>query len=275
MEDKPLYENQGIRRQGRNVQDRKKVNVSPELAELIAGFHPVIGPALSAKDFEVARQEGDKLGMGMAAAGMMPIAGGAVRAGKRAAKSGYEAFSHLFTNEAPQKVKNFFATGRNPNNPSLYAHMDDASTQAYREPSNRTGTGHKMQNKSIKTVFVEDPESIGRAYQNKDTHTRLIPTADNKLQVVAQDSGNSMFHGDFKKGQVLEETPFELHPREGLHPVEVFGDVESPIGKKGGDVHFGSKITEVVNPEDFYKTFKSGGAVNMPKSYSKGSWKLI
>jgi hypothetical protein len=49
-----------------------------------AGFVPGVGTALSARDFERARREGDTLGMVLGAAGMVPVAGGAARAASKA-----------------------------------------------------------------------------------------------------------------------------------------------------------------------------------------------
>lgn len=51
-----------------------------------AGFVPVVGTALSARDFERAKREGDRLGMGLAAAGMLPVVGGVARAAGKARK---------------------------------------------------------------------------------------------------------------------------------------------------------------------------------------------
>lgn len=44
-----------------------------------AGFLPGIGTAQSARDLERARREGDKLGMGLAAVGMVPVVGGVTK----------------------------------------------------------------------------------------------------------------------------------------------------------------------------------------------------
>lgn len=44
-----------------------------------AGFMPVIGTATSARDFERARREGDALGMGLSAVGMIPFMGGVTK----------------------------------------------------------------------------------------------------------------------------------------------------------------------------------------------------
>ena len=57
------------------------------VADIAAGFVPGVGTVQSARDFERARREGDKLGMGLAGVGMIPVVGGMVKPGKIAAKS--------------------------------------------------------------------------------------------------------------------------------------------------------------------------------------------
>ena len=49
-----------------------------------AGFVPVVGTATSGRDFERARREGDKLGMVLSAAGMVPVVGGVAGAANKA-----------------------------------------------------------------------------------------------------------------------------------------------------------------------------------------------
>ena len=44
-----------------------------------AGFVPVVGTAQAGRDFERARREGDKLGMGLAGLGMVPVVGGVTK----------------------------------------------------------------------------------------------------------------------------------------------------------------------------------------------------
>lgn len=66
-------------------QDGDLVDVGVDIG---AGFAPGIGTALSARDFERARREGDRLGMVLSAAGMVPVAGGAARAANKARKGG-------------------------------------------------------------------------------------------------------------------------------------------------------------------------------------------
>lgn len=56
-------------------------------ADIAAGFVPGVGTAQSARDFERARREGDKLGMGLSAVGMVPVVGGVVKPAKVAARS--------------------------------------------------------------------------------------------------------------------------------------------------------------------------------------------
>jgi hypothetical protein len=51
-----------------------------------AGFLPVVGTATSGRDFERARREGDKLGMVLSAAGMIPVVGGVAGAANKARK---------------------------------------------------------------------------------------------------------------------------------------------------------------------------------------------
>jgi len=266
----PRLAAQGERRRERN----EPVGDPSDIAELVAGFHPVLGPAISAKDFKESYEKDDKLGMGLATLGMLPVVGGVVKPIAKAIEKipTYDIFKDL------SNATTFFKTSRMPDKPSLYAHLDDNTTQAFREPSNRAGTGYKMQEQSGKTVFVKDTEDLIRAFKNEDTHTEIVPTKNRTLQVVAQEPGKSMWFGDFKKGQVLAEVPFETTPKVGFHPVEfnkyMVEGVDpriSPIGSSGRGVHFGSEITETT-PNTKYA---QGGAIKMPDSYSNGSWKLI
>jgi len=278
-----FYGNPNIVRQGKNVRDRPKAEISPEMAEMLAGFHPALGSALSAKDFEVSRREGDIAGMGLAGLGMIPMVGGTVKPAARIAKTGYGALKEL------PGIEKLFATGRDINNPSLYAHGSGGRTKAYREPSDRSGTGHKLQGASQKTVYVDDPESLARAFQNPNIATEIRPTKTH-MQVVATEPGSSMWHGgEFPKGKVLAEAPYKTTPEVGYSPVELSYPSSayptphlSPTGSKGKGVHFGSTITEVVEPDAFSRAFRSstpeyalGGSVQMPKEYSQGNWKLI
>ena len=90
------YGNPLIKGQGRNVRARPKADLSPEAVEMAAGFHPVLGPALSAKDFEVARREGDVAGMGLAGLGMIPMVGGAVKPVSKLVRAGINSIVDMF-----------------------------------------------------------------------------------------------------------------------------------------------------------------------------------
>lgn len=65
------------------------------------GFMPVIGQALAARDYERARREDDYLGMTLAAAGMLPVAGGvplAINKSRQAGKAAKKAVGTVFDN---------------------------------------------------------------------------------------------------------------------------------------------------------------------------------
>lgn len=85
-----------------------------------AGFVPVVGTATSGRDFERARREGDKLGMVLSAAGMVPVVGGVagaankVRKGAKAAEAANDAV-------APAVVKALRAPKQTVDNPQRVA----------------------------------------------------------------------------------------------------------------------------------------------------------
>ena len=64
-----------------------------DAAELAAGFVPGAQQALSARDFERARREGDLTGMGVAAASALPVVGGVVRGASKLGKFAKKALS--------------------------------------------------------------------------------------------------------------------------------------------------------------------------------------
>jgi hypothetical protein len=65
----------------------------------------VLGPALSAKDFEVARREGDVAGMGLASLGMVPMVGGIVKPASKLMRRGINSLIDTFpTINIPGKI---------------------------------------------------------------------------------------------------------------------------------------------------------------------------
>lgn len=83
----------------------KDMTTGETVADIAAGFVPGLGTAQAARDFERARREGDKLGMGLAGVGMIPVVGGMVKPGKAAAKSLAEMAEQYGTKVAPQEQK--------------------------------------------------------------------------------------------------------------------------------------------------------------------------
>jgi hypothetical protein len=65
-----------------------------------AGFVPGVGTALSARDFERSRREGDKLGMALSSIGMVPVVGGATRAVGKALRGAEKAAPRMSAAEA-------------------------------------------------------------------------------------------------------------------------------------------------------------------------------
>jgi hypothetical protein len=78
-EARALMHNPKLSQRGKDRMEREYPEDPSMVGEIAAGFHPVIGPTLSAKDFKEAAKEDNYLGMGLAALGMIPIAGGAIR----------------------------------------------------------------------------------------------------------------------------------------------------------------------------------------------------
>jgi len=67
--------------------DTPQMTLGETAADIGMGFVPGLGTAQAARDFERARRGNDYWGMGLSAAGMIPVVGGVVKAGKAATKS--------------------------------------------------------------------------------------------------------------------------------------------------------------------------------------------
>ena len=162
-------------------------------------------------------------------------------------------------------VKDMFMTERG----STYALFDDQTSQR-----NRSGERHQdksvgLQPKSGKTVFLDldSMNRIGSAFQREDLATRFVPVLDKegkptgraKLELLqdytyrpSKQIGGKLEMGEprtLKAGTVLSEVPYSTKPVKGMYPVEIMRS-ESPIGDKGRGIHFGSKITEVLQKLD-------------------------
>jgi len=149
---------------------------------------------------------------------------------------------------------------------STYAHFTDQTSQR-----NRSGEGHQdkttgLQKRSVKTVYMK-PEAlnaVGTWFQNPDVSTKLDPVLDKdgkqtgraqvKLVEPYTYQPTKLVNGKFVKvgepvtmqaGRVVAEVPYDRTPAKGLHPVEIYQS-QSPKGTKGEGVHFGSRITEIL-----------------------------
>ena len=114
-------------------------------ADIAAGFVPGLGTAQSARDFERARREGDKLGMGLSAVGMVPVLGGVVKPARKAARSLVEMAEQYGSKAAPQEQKMLQGFYRG------YAGDYDAARAAAQDSG----------------VFVSPQRAVGEYYANK------------------------------------------------------------------------------------------------------------
>jgi len=198
-------------------------------------------------------------------------------------------------------VKNLFVGERG----SMYAQHSDASTTAYREPSNRPGTGKQIQPRSAKTLFMDSRAANALSTWVDDEHigTKLQPAfdKDKKLSHLEIHATANVPRRNVKVGDVLARIPASTQPEIGKRPVEIGGKgFDSPLGSKtGNNIHWGSPIAAVMpSPQramasklnsnlqqhgqmiqspaiPVQRLFSKGGAIEMPSSYTEGGWKLI
>jgi hypothetical protein len=142
-----------------------------------------------------------------------------------------------------EDIESVFRTKRG----STYAHHSDSTTTRNRSSAKHKDTTTGVQPRSGKTVFLneQDVNRLAGFFQNPDMATRLVPDfgADGKptgrLKVELLED-----YGPRKAGSILAIAPYELKPKVGLAPMEVY-DSASKIGDTGSGIHFGNAITEV------------------------------
>lgn len=71
-----------------SLDNPKDADLADTAIDLGAGFLPVVGTATSARDFERARREDDKLGMALSGLGMIPVVGGVTAGVNKLRKGG-------------------------------------------------------------------------------------------------------------------------------------------------------------------------------------------
>lgn len=94
-----------------------------------AGFLPVVGTAQAGRDFERARREGDKLGMGLSAVGMVPVVGGIATAANKARK-GAAAGEEVVKALRSPKVKQTVDNPQRVAFPGIYKRPDEIAREA-------------------------------------------------------------------------------------------------------------------------------------------------
>jgi len=198
---------------------------------------------------------------------------------------------------------------------STYALFDDQTTQRNRSGERHEDKSTGLQQRSGKTIFLDrdSMNRVGSIFQREEMGTRFLPVLDEqnrptgkaKLELTQDHTyrpsktvSGKLVLGEpitAKAGTVLAEVPYSTKPAVGMHPVEIMRS-ESPVGDRGRGVHFGSKITEVVdklrdkisargiggggmNPMDIEKVpgkrplrMAAGGVVDKA---DQGGWKLI
>lgn len=160
-------------------------------------------------------------------------------------------------------IESVFKTARG----STYAHHADATTTGNREPSNQKGTGSKIQSRSGKTIFM-DPKAVNNIaglYQNAEIATKFVPVLVNGKETGKVALQLMEDYGPKKAGTVLATAPYSTKPALGMNPVEIWGS-ESPMGSRGGNIHFGNAITEV-HP----KPSRLGGKLGVAAALASGA----
>jgi len=127
-----------------------------------AGFVPVVGTAQAGRDFERARREGDKLGMGLAGLGMVPVVGGVTKGISKLRKGSKAAET------AADKA------------PELREALEAAVNQAEQVPEALAGFGKKKaketarQKEIQKAVREADARAAGTAGESVEETTKRV-----------------------------------------------------------------------------------------------------
>ena len=182
------YGNPNIVRQGRSIRERPKVDISPEVMEMAAGFHPLIGPALSARDFATAGREGDAAGMGLAALGMIPVAGGVVKPASRLIRTGINSLIDAFpTINIPGKISRLEkeALGKS----GVYGQQ-----RVQRAADEIPNLGKLYQEKALRDAFLSNNKAL--MTMNPKDFEKFAPSLDKYIQSLAA-SPNAARFGSF------------------------------------------------------------------------------
>ena len=220
------YGNPLIKRQGRNVRERPKVNLSPEVGEALAGFHPVLGPALSAKDFEVARREGDVAGMGLAGLGMIPMVGGAVKPVSKLVRAGINSIVDTFPSiNIPGKLSRLEREALDKS--GVYGQQ-----RVQRAADEIPNLEKLYQEKALRDALLSNNKTI--MTMNPKDFEKFAPSLDKYVQSLAA-SPNAARFGSFDDyvTHLSKVGAFDAVPQLTIAAPRVLGGVPEIVGHEG------------------------------------------
>ena len=220
------YGNPLIKRQGRNVRERPKANLSPEVGETLAGFHPVLGPALSAKDFEVARREGNVAGMGLAGLGMIPMVGGAVKPVSKLLRTGINSLIDTFPSiNIPGKISRLEKEALDKS--GVYGQQ-----RVQRAADEIPNLEKLYQEKALRDAFLSNNKAL--MTMNPKDFEKFAPSLDKYVQSLAA-SPNATRFGSFDDyvTHLSKVGAFDAVPQLTAAAPRVLGGIPEIVGHEG------------------------------------------
>jgi hypothetical protein len=168
------------------------------LIDIGAGFVPVVGTGTSARDFERARREDDKLGMALSGLGMIPVVGGVTSGINKLRKGGKAVEAAVDTAQA--------AT------PSLRETLDAAVKQSEDAPAALAGFGKKKAKEAARQKEIE--KAI------KEAEQRAAESAGQSVEAQVKKAG-----GQRKSGAIPADYYRQMEATQG--PAAVLADAKS------------------------------------------------
>ena len=152
--------------------------------DITAGFLPGIGTAQSARDFERARREGDKLGMGLAGVGMIPFVGGATKLVGKARKAEKVADALRGTATDSYSRSKFIDS------------IQDGSTKLGEIPEELSGFGKKGEREAARQKQIQ-----------KDLRATLETATDEATKKVGGQRASGAIPADYYRKMEAEQGP--------------------------------------------------------------------
>jgi len=193
-------------------------------ADLAAGFIPGVGTALSARDFERARREDDKLGMALSSLGMIPVVGGMTRVVSRTAKGADELADVIKEQKMLQGFYRGYA-GENPNTAELFVSPQKKVADYYAN-KRAMQTGEEPH---AEMVLID--QLSGKQYGHSTLGTGKNPPIVTQARKIKPEDikGRTKLYAE--GGSVSEYDPFQVD--------EIMNSIDSQRGyAEGGSVNF-------------------------------------